>query len=308
MELVQQDSMANSVFSQSFDTAASPRAHVHTDGTVGPASQPHWHDWASIELPDTWADEIRFRNPLHLIRLFRGIFSQARQPVTLPDNLPGRTRIPKYVLQEFHSLPNGNYSKRITRGYMQAARQRLAHQLRHCHRVLDAGCAGGRTAQALSEIGVADVWGLDPSPYLLQHAAHNNPKARFVQGVAEDTGFADQQFDGIAACFLFHEIPPRYLRRAFAEFNRILRPGGQLVICEPGDIQLKSSYLTLFKRYGFKGLYFGRLARFVFEPFLNAWHETATADFFAEFGFECVSDEHNMPLRHIVLRKLRQTS
>jgi ubiquinone/menaquinone biosynthesis C-methylase UbiE len=318
MELAQQDSMADSVFLQSFDTGTAPAPQQ--DGTVtNRAPQPHWHDWASMELPDTWVDEIRFRNPLHLIRFFHRIFGQARKPVMLPDELPGRTSIPKYVLQEFHRLPNGNYSKGVTRGYiegfdhamlgvMRKARQHMAQQLRHCHSALDAGCAGGRTAQALAAAGVPDVWGLDPSPYLLQHAARNNPAVRFVQGVAENTDFADQQFDGIAACFLFHEIPPRYAQRALTEFNRILQPGGLVVICEPTDIQVKSGYATLFKHYGFKGIYFGLLARFVFEPFLNAWHTAATPEFFAAFGFECVSDQHSMPLRHIVLRKAEATS
>ncbi|MEX1032853.1 MAG: class I SAM-dependent methyltransferase [Cellvibrionaceae bacterium] len=279
-----------------------------------PNGDPAVLDWAEMELPGTWADQLDFRRPGDLWRFFRGIFASKRSQVRVPPELPGRERIPPYVLQEFHSLPNGNYSKRITRAYitgfdrsmlgaMTEAREHIAHVLRGCHSVLDVGCAGGRTARALREAGVADVWGLDPSPYLLQHAAKDNPDLRFVQAVAEDTGFGSERFDGLAVCFLLHELPPRYLSQALGEFNRILKPGGLLAVCEPSPDQVNKGSWELYRRYGWRGLYFGGLARFVFEPFLDAWHKNATAATFAKHGFQCLSDEVGMPLRHLLLRK-----
>lgn len=271
-------------------------------------------DWGRLELPDTWADQFNLRRPLHLLRFFRGICSRKRRQVELPADVPGRDGIPKYILQEFHSLPNGNYSKRITRGYitgfdrsmlgvMTAGRERLARSLAGCRSVLDVGCAGGRTAAALKQAGVDEVWGLDPSPYLLQHAAKDYPGLQFVQGLAEDTGFASERFDGLAVCFLLHEMPPRYLERAMAEFRRILKPGGLLAICEPSPEQIRKGYKQLFREYGLKGMYFHWMANFVFEPFLLAWHRISSVDYFASRGFDVVSDEKGMPLRHILLRK-----
>lgn len=287
-----------------------------TDNTVcNPGGDPIVPNWTDTELPDTWADRFDFRKPSHWLHFFRAIVGKERLRVSLPEQLPGRERIPKYVLQEFHGLPNGNYSKRITRGYingfdrimlgvMDGARDRIANALRHCQSVLDAGCAGGRTAAAVKEAGVSDVWGLDPSPYLLQHAAQDHPQVKFVQAVAEDTGFPDQRFDGLAVCFLLHEIPPRYLRKVLAEFDRILRPGGLLAVCEPSHVQVEKGWWALFRSHGPKGLYFRWLAHFAFEPFLNAWHRHGGPALFQSFGFECLSDDPGMPLRHMLFRKM----
>ncbi|MGH1471034.1 MAG: class I SAM-dependent methyltransferase [Cellvibrionaceae bacterium] len=280
-----------------------------------PLQDPALQNWAELELPNTWADQFNFRNPLDVFRFFKGIFGRQRNKVALPDSVPGIESIPKYVLQEFHSLPNGNYSKRITRGYitgfdqsmlgvMAEARQCIAKTLQGCSSVLDAGCAGGRTARALKDAGASDVWGMDPSPYLLQHASKDHSDISFVQAVAESTGFPSARFDGIAACFLFHEIPPRYLAKALTEFNRILRTNGLVAICEPSPLQVDLSLWQILKQFGIKGFYFGVLARFVYEPFLDAWHkQSSQIGMFERYGFEVVSDEIGMPLRHIVLRK-----
>src|SRR5262249_23498189 len=153
-------------------------------------------------------------------------------------------KIPRYVLQEFHNVPNGNYSNGLTRGYakgfdlamlgrMGPARRRLADALAECESVLDVGCGGGASTQALAPPHAAELWGLVPSPYLLGCAAARVPDGRFVQGVAEEPAFADSRFDGIACCFVFHELPPRAAARALAEIARILRPGGRLAIVEP---------------------------------------------------------------------------
>lgn len=286
--------------------------HVSLD----PGSDPVVPDWAVLELPDTWADQIDFRRPRDWLRFSRSIFSRRRVPVELPEQLPGRRSIPKYILQEFHSLPNGNYSKKITRGYisgfdramlgcMAEGREQVVETLRNCRSVLDLGCAGGRTAAALKRAGVPDVWGIDPSPYLLQHAAKDYPELRFVQGVAENTGFADERFDGLAVCFLLHEMPPRYLHKALAEFRRILKPGGLIAICEPSPEQVRKSSWQLFREYGLRGVYFRWMAHFVFEPFMESWHRTAdTAEIFVQYGFDRISDVAAMPLRHILLKKI----
>jgi ubiquinone/menaquinone biosynthesis C-methylase UbiE len=277
------------------------------------SSDPAVPDWVNLVLPDTWPDEVVV-NPLKAWRLIARALGKRRR-VEVPDGMPGRELLPKYILQEFHSLPNGNYSKRVTHGYitgfdrlmlgrMTHARTRIAQALRNCTSVLDVGCGGGRTAGLLKSDGIADVWGLDPSPYLLQHAARAFPAVNFVQGIAEQTGFASARFDGIAACFLLHEMPPTYIERALREFHRILRPNGLLAICEPSPIQLQLSPWRLLRRDGVLGWYFWLLARLVHEPFVDAWHRRSPAELLAAAGFEVTADSHEMPVRHVIARRI----
>jgi ubiquinone/menaquinone biosynthesis C-methylase UbiE len=277
------------------------------------AADPGIPDWRAVELPDSWPDQLTLRRPAGIWRWLRCFFG-ARQRIELPAGLPGCRELPRYVLQGFHNLPNGNYSKRITRSYivgfdrvmlgrMKAARRRLAEYLAGSASALDVGTGGGRTAAALRDSGVADVWGIDPSPYMLQHAAADRPDVRFVQGLAEKTGFPDQRFDAVAVCFVLHEIPVGYLARCFTELRRILKPGGRLAICEPSSAQLKGSFWSQLRRHGFAGAYFHLLARVVHEPFVRAWHRADVAALLARAGLELVSDANEPPVRFLVARR-----
>lgn len=279
------------------------------------ACDPQVPSWQTIELPDTWPDRINFRRPAELLRVLRQVFGRRRAGVDLPGDIPGNDHIPKYALQEFHNLPNGNYSKCISRGYitgfervmlgqLNSVRKANAQLLRDCQSVLDVGCAGGRMAAVLKDIGIDDVWAIDPSPYLLQHAAADNPGIKFIQGTAENTGFAANRFDGIAICFVLHEIPPRYFTRALQEFHRILKDGGKLVIAEPSSLQLRLSARDIFRRWGLRGLYFRLLAKRAHEPFLDAWHQQNLANQFAQHGFHLLSDIDDLPIRQLVAEKI----
>ncbi len=269
-------------------------------------SDPPVVSWETRELPDAWPDALSLRRVRSLLRVALRVLRGPHSQVTLPDSLPGADRIPRYALQEFHNLPNGNYSKHVTHGYgrgfdivmlgvMESRRQALADELAHCGSVLDLGCGAGHTAGALFERGVGDVWGLDPSPYLLQHAARSYPGVQFVQGVAEGTGFPGERFDGVCACFLFHELPPRAIEQALAECHRILQPGGKLVITEPGREHWKTPVLPLIRRYGWRGLYFRSLASLVYEPFLAAFHRDGLASVLERQGFSEIRTENELP-------------
>ena len=130
------------------------------------------------------------------------------------------------------------------------------------------------------------MWGLDPSPYLLRHAAHDHPGIEFIPGLAEDLPFANQSLDGIALCFVLHEIPPKYIEQALAEFARVLKPGGKLVIAEPSHEQLQPLQLReLVRGVGWSKLYFKVLAGRVYEPFVDAWHKLDKPNLLAAAGF-----------------------
>jgi len=269
-------------------------------------------DWSALELPDAWPDRLCLSRPHGLIALLWSVIRKRRR-VRLPDGMPGAATLPKYLLQEFHHLPNGNYSKRFTHGYitgfdrmmlgeMQNMRRRIAKYLRGCRSVLDVGTAGGNTAAAISAQGIPDVWAIDPSPYLLQHAAARHPHVHFVQGVGEAIPFPSARFDGVAVCFVLHEIPPKYVVRCLQEFRRTLKPNGLLAICEPSATQLNASWQHVWRHYGWRGVYFKVLAHAVHEPFVRAWHKLNIERVLQEAGFEICRVEDRPPARHLFAR------
>lgn len=287
-----------------------PNDSLSHDNNVIPDPIPP--NWQEITLPDTVAEAIDAKTPVGFFKFFRRILSKKRVKVTLPDTLIGKEKIPKYILQEFHNLPNGNYSKKISHAYTkgfdhsmlgvaQKARNYMASQIHGADSIIDVGCASGKTAATMQANGASDVWGLDPSPYLLQHASALYPEIKFIQGIGEDMPFADNRFDAITCCFLFHEIPPRHAKQILKEFHRILKPGGMLCICEPSPEQMSGvSFWTLWKKYGWRGPYFRILAGFVFEPFIEAWHKTDQKALLAEHNFHINSFEDYYPMRHIL--------
>ena len=233
-----------------------------------------------------------------------------RRKVELPQDLPLADALPDYLLQEFHGLPNGNFSKRFVSGYttgfdasmlgeMNAARARIATYLQGCDSVLDVGTAGGRTAATLKEHGIRDVWAIDPSPYMLQQAAQRCADVHFVQATAERTPFASARFDGIAVCFVFHEVSPDHVGACMTELRRIIKPGGRVVVCEPSPKQLELGWWALLQLAGWRGLYFKLLAEVVHEPFVRGWHSTNVQKLFADTGFELQGDEDHFPVRFI---------
>ena len=269
--------------------------------------------WSELDLPDAWTDGENqgLRSAFRLLRqALRGVHTR----IELPEGLPLRAAIPRYALQEFHNVPNGNYSNRLTRGYatgfdiamlgtMRPARQRMAEALRGCTSALDIGCGGGHSTAALVDAGIPDVWGLDPSPYLLRCADARAPAARFVQGLAEDTGFADARFDGVCGCFVFHEIPPPAADRALNELRRILKPGGRLVLVEPAAEQYQLGAWELVRRHGPRALYFRALAHTIHEPFVEAWHRRDVPAWLTSAGFSVIEDETNVPVHTWVCRR-----
>ena len=98
-------------------------------------------------------------------------------------------------------------------------------------KVLDVGVGTGLVAaQACALTGdPALVTGVDPSPGMM--AAGKLPKAMaMVEGRAESLPFPDNHFDFLSMGYALRHISD--LSVAFAEFERVLKPGGRLCILE----------------------------------------------------------------------------
>lgn len=97
-------------------------------------------------------------------------------------------------------------------------------------RVLDVACGPGLIAQgAVQLVGETFVIGLDPSVGMLREAQRGGCQ-RLVQGVGERLPFLDQTFDFLSMGYALRHLSD--LREAFAEYWRVLKPRGIVLLLE----------------------------------------------------------------------------
>jgi demethylmenaquinone methyltransferase / 2-methoxy-6-polyprenyl-1,4-benzoquinol methylase len=114
--------------------------------------------------------------------------------------------------------------------YRRHALQRAG--LRQGARVLDVACGTGLvTREALRLAGPGgQVVGLDPSAGMLAEARATG--ASLLQGRAEHLPLADSSVDMLTMGYALRHVAD--LGTAFAEFHRVLRPGGRVLLLEIG--------------------------------------------------------------------------
>ena len=91
--------------------------------------------------------------------------------------------------------------------------------------ILDLCCGAGQTTRFLVQ-NSQRVTGLDVSPVALQRAAQQVPHATYVEGLAQDLPFEDNQFNLVHTSVALHEMNSEELSRIFQEVYRVLKPGG----------------------------------------------------------------------------------
>lgn len=95
--------------------------------------------------------------------------------------------------------------------------------------VLDAGCAFGRDTEYLKSKGFY-VQGIDLSHALISRAKELVPDTNFEVKDVRNTGFADEQFDGIWCNATLLHLKDEDIVKALVEFWRILKPSGVLAV------------------------------------------------------------------------------
>lgn len=101
--------------------------------------------------------------------------------------------------------------------------------------VADLGCGPGRVTAHLASLGLS-VFGLDLSESMLAVARRENPGLRFEQGSMLELGLADGALAGVVSWYSSIHTPVDRLPDLFAEFHRVLAPGGHLLVAfQVGD-------------------------------------------------------------------------
>lgn len=95
--------------------------------------------------------------------------------------------------------------------------------------VLDAGCGPGRLTAYLRDLEV-DAFGIDLSPAMIEIARKTYPDLRFEVGSMDSLNLLDGELSGVLAWYSIIHAPPRELSAYFAEFRRVLMPGGHLLV------------------------------------------------------------------------------
>ncbi|MFI1283643.1 class I SAM-dependent methyltransferase [Streptomyces sp. NPDC020858] len=105
--------------------------------------------------------------------------------------------------------------------------------------VADLGCGPGRVTAHLDGLGVR-TFGVDLSPAMVAVARRTYPGLRFEVGSMAALDVADGVLGGVLAWYSTVHTPPSELPGVFAEFARILAPGGHLLIAfKAGDERIR---------------------------------------------------------------------
>ncbi|MEV5580767.1 class I SAM-dependent methyltransferase [Streptomyces parvus] len=107
--------------------------------------------------------------------------------------------------------------------------------------VADVGCGTGRVTGHLHGLGRGlDVFGIDLSPQMVAVARQEHPGLRFEVSSMLALDLPDASLGGLLARYPTIHVPDEELPRAFAEFHRVLTPGGYVQLgFQAGDEPLR---------------------------------------------------------------------
>ena len=95
--------------------------------------------------------------------------------------------------------------------------------------VVEVGSGPGRVTALLNALG-CKAFGVDLSPEMVALASRSYPELRFEVGSMTALDLADGALGGLVAWYSIIHVPDDWLPQVFAEFHRVLEPGGYLVV------------------------------------------------------------------------------
>src|SRR6266436_2322273 len=127
----------------------------------------------------------------------------------------------EYALRIFNELQHKPLDRELL--------NRFANEIAGRDAVCDMGCGPGQVARYLRDAGTT-VFGLDLSPQMIETARRLNPDISFREGNMMTLDLQDGTLAGIAAFYAIVNIPEGSLPLVFREMERVLQPGGLLLL------------------------------------------------------------------------------
>jgi SAM-dependent methyltransferase len=211
---------------------------------------------------------------------------------------------PRYYTQPFHSVPGGYLSEAAAvgdRAAMEAIYEE-AHPRRslgvreamaalvpeQARTIVDLGGGTGDMGAAVARrLPNAQIRSIDASPFMVIAGEVQNgglENLTLEQGFAEATGLPDDSVDVVLITLVFHECPNQIKRTILGEVQRILRPGGHLILSDTPQDDL----------HGYRGFY---------EPYKEEWLHYDPEASLLEAGFVDVErHEAAPPLWSVIAR------
>lgn len=95
--------------------------------------------------------------------------------------------------------------------------------------VADLGCGPGQVTAYLRDLGV-QAFGIDISPAMIEVARRDHPDLGFSVGSMTELELADGSVGGVVSFWSLVHTPDDAMPAVVAEFRRVLRPGGLLLL------------------------------------------------------------------------------
>jgi SAM-dependent methyltransferase len=110
--------------------------------------------------------------------------------------------------------------------------------------VADLGCGPGQVTAFLHALGV-DIYGVDLSAEMVALARREHPGLRYERASMSRLGLGDGALGGIVAWYSVIHTPQEELGELFAEFHRLVRPGGHVLLAfQVGDAPPRREFGT----------------------------------------------------------------